>query len=328
MGKIINIPISDLFISEYLRRVNQIVAEERGISMEVSNIANAIAKRIVSIANSVDSKTNVSTGKKYREGTFRYDTLWDVGINVNWRITYYDTMRGDVIPKTKSSFTPYTKTAFIDAIAVNGTIDLPAMKESIQHEIFHAFEMHKTKDRNLPNVYYVRALNRLRELDENKDPILYGINAVIYLSFESEQKAFYNGAYKELINSGDNLFDFDNAIKKTKFFQWYAYIEYLYPRFKALQGEVLSKALNELEHYNLQWNEFIEITAELIESLKMKTGRLKAKVIDDEMLRHPSFGEPTPNNYFKIYENNNLGLSGWRYFILKRFQEVLNNNTV
>ena len=328
IDKKIRLRMPKSFISESLNNVNRIVAEDRGISMEVGNIASAVAKKIVSMANSTEPYRDSITGKKYRAGFFSYDTLWDVGLNIKWIITYHDSRKGEPIPKTVSSFNAVTKTATINAIAVNGTIDLAGMKETIQHELFHAFEMHKKDNRILSNEYYNHAFKRAGAIDERKYPVLFGINLIIYLSFEFEQRAYYNGAYKKLISSDDGVNNFDNAIQETNFFRLYNMVRDLYPKLKELQGEELHMAMKELEYYNLTWDEFLQLTKELLDSLLVKLGRLKSKVMDDYETRNVMYREPQPHNYFKIYENNSLGLSGWRYFMLKRFQEVLNGKTI
>ena len=328
IDKKIRLRMPKSFIRESLNIVNRIVAEDRGISMEVGNIASAVAKKIVSIANSTEPHVDSVTGKKCRTGFFSYDTLWDVGLNIKWKITYYDTRKGEQIPDSISKFNPITRTVTINAIAVNGTIVLEKMKETIQHELFHAFEMHKKGNRMLSNKYYDHAYNSLKEIDQRKEPILFGIHLIIYLSFDFEQRAYYNGAYKKLISSNDGDNDFDYAIQETNYFKLYVMIRDLYPRLKSLKGYELKMAMEALAFYEMPWPEFIELTEDLIKSITLNLGRLKTKVMDDYSLRNPVYGMPQPNNYFKIYENNDLGLSGRQYFLYKTFQEVLNGKTI
>lgn len=264
--------------------------EDRGIAEEVTYIASAIYREIVSLIGTEIAKNKVGRDECFStEGEFSFSE-YGIRINVAWK--YYNVGDESQITDEMRTFAEANITKgkmLVSLLSVGLEYNASSFKETIQHETMHFFENFKRgyapyKGQGLYNKAY-RILKRKSD-DGEKFPkkvikIRNYIAKIIYISTAYEQRAFANGAYSYLMSCQDDAsFGFRNAMKRTKLFAWLKEVEKIIEFFNEYDGDF--KFIDKgLEPYGLNFVEFMTVAEGAKKNITRQLGRIVSKAIDD-----------------------------------------------
>lgn len=286
-------------LAEYLlKEIRTFLFEEKSISEEVNEMAWQIRNLLIDAIHGSILPSDYSRGRIEKTGILPY-RYCGIEIDIEWRFSNQPANDKTIQSSSYASFNPKTKVLRITVNAVDWRYDEGKMVESIQHELTHAFENFKRKSVPYKNLgRYQIAYNYLKsnpptDIIKNE---AQAIAIIIYISYNFEQRAFYNGAYRKLMHRGEEFWhDFSNAIQETQFFQWQimltkAYL-YLYKK-----GETMT-VIDALKDYGLGYLQILKIAKTARKNLKRMMARLIQKVKSDYAKSHDGDGPiqiPTP----------------------------------
>lgn len=266
--------------------INEMMYEERSISDEVTLISTEIFYRIMSKIEPYSLSSNMENEFEHKEGQFRYSKL-NLNFNVSWE--FYNI--GNKTPRTPemkqfSSIDLNRQAINITIVAANGKIDNDSVIETIQHEISHFFETSKRKGAPYKDMFQYKLAVAILQRDEKFTEVMVAIAEIIYISYNFEQRAFGNGAYRYLMNHAEDYFhNFNNAIKKTKLFK---YLSSLDKDIKLLTNnkDAEYEIMETLKRFNMSYKNLMNTAQSTRDRLVRMCGRIKSKAIDDYEATH------------------------------------------
>lgn len=266
--------------------INEMMYEERSISDEVTLISTEIFYRIMSKIRPYSLSSDMENEFEHKEGQFRYSKL-NLKFNVSWE--FYNI--GDKTPRTPemkqfSSIDLNRRAINITIVAVNGKIDNDSVIETIQHEISHFFETSKRRGAPYKDMLQYKLAVAILQQDEKFTEAMVAIAEIIYISYNFEQRAFGNGAYRYLMNHAEDYFhNFNNAIKKTKLFK---YLSSLDKDIKLLTNnkDAEYEIMETLKRFNMSYKNLMNTAHSARDGLIRMCGRIKSKAIDDYESTH------------------------------------------
>lgn len=266
--------------------INEMMYEERSISDEVTLISTEIFYRIMSKIEPYSLSSDMENEFEHKQGQFRYSKL-NLNFNVSWE--FYNI--GAKTPRTPemrqfSSIDLNRRAINITIVAANGKIDNDSVIETIQHEISHFFETSKRKGALYKDMLQYKLAVAILQRDEKFTEAMVAIAEIIYISYNFEQRAFGNGAYRYLMNHAEDYsHNFNNAIKKTKLFK---YLSSLDQDIKLLTNnkDVEYEIMETLKRFNMSYKNLMNTAQSARDGLVRMCGRIKSKAIDDYESTH------------------------------------------
>lgn len=266
---------------ELMLEINELMYEERSISDEVILMSTEVFFRIMSEIQPNSLSTDMGSKYEYNHGKFKYSKL-NISFNVSWK--FYNI--GDKTPRTAkmkefSSSDLANKAINITIVAINGKINTDSIIESIQHEMSHFFETSKRQGNPYKNMFQYKLAVAMLQMRKKFTKAMIAIAEIIYISYDFEQRAFGNGAYRYLMNHTDDFFNnFDNAIRETKLYKYLTYldenIEFL-TKNKKIENEIRET----LKRFEISYEDFMDLAKSAREGIVKMCGRIKSKAIDD-----------------------------------------------
>ena len=176
-------------------KICEIITEETGINMEVSNLTRIICDKVKSNENGTQSYPLTIAGTKYQI-----------------RFYFEDYEKKSEVPEEKTDYTgiTYFQVPIINIFGyrVKKRVQVPKLMEVVSHELLHAFNLQMSKKDGFINnkkevdIYQKSVQNaRDKKLSKEEADVAYAI----YLSYKFESNAFENGLYNFLMASDDVL---------------------------------------------------------------------------------------------------------------------------
>lgn len=272
--------------TELILEINEKMNEDRSISNEVTLMSTEVFYRIMSIVQPSSSSTEMLKRYEHKYGEFEYSKL-NISFNVSW--DFYNI--GNETPRTPemkqfASADLSKKAISITIVAINGRINNDSVIESIQHEISHFFEVSKRQGVPYKNMFQYKLAVTILQQEEKFTEIMVAIAEVIYISYKFEQRAFGNGAYRYLMNHTDDYFhNFNNAIKKTKLYQYLTLIDDDIELLKD-NSDAEYEITETFKRFEIPYEDFMDLAKSAREGLVRMCGRIKSKAIDDYERTH------------------------------------------
>lgn len=275
-------------LRETVEQLQSFINENYTISTEVTTIATTIDKKL-------HDEYQKTVAYPYEEGEvksgiFEY-SQHGVTLLVKWEWV--------ILPKDRDYTSEPSESAYIDVgkkilyikiISIGNVYSHNGVLESIQHEILHLFERQK-RDKPYANISnYLTASKTLNELsrmravsgeDERRQKISGCIASIIYMAYKFEQRAFYNGAYRYIMQSRrDAYFNFDELLHETRIFRRLMDVKFCIDELSGMQPND-PFLVEELKKYNLTFQKVLKYGHHLIYRLNSLIVKLRDKVMTD-----------------------------------------------
>lgn len=276
--------------------VMDFVFEERGISNEVSSIAENIFSRITeSIKKKISQEEVTADDTIHFKDSFTYN---DYGLRFSVEWDFYNVGNAADMTREMITFANANITKGIMRVSLNAIrlhYDSAYFKETIQHETTHFFENYmrgyvpyKKQD------IYNKAYGILKQTDVKLSDIQKYAAEIIYISTAYEQRAFANGAYRHIMSrSISSGFDFRQAMMETKLYAWLKETEravLFFSRYKGDEPEII----HELSEYSMDYPEFMATARGAMKNITRQLGRIVSKAMDDMEKECPMSGAINP----------------------------------
>lgn len=289
-------------LKETVEQLQDFINETYTISNEVSMIATTIDMRLFEEYRKTVAEP--CENGKMKSGLFEYNSH-GVRLMVDWEWTILPPAKDSDVEPTESAHIDITQRILhIKVTSVGGAYNHNGILESIQHEVLHLFERQK---RNKPytniNNYKVAsdtfeklAITRATTEKEQKEKTISGcIASIIYMTYKFEQRAFYNGAYRYIMQSRrDAYYNFDELLHETRLFRRLMDVKFCVDELSAVDPND-SFLRGELEKYNLTLGKVLRCGRHLIYRLNAMIVRLRDKVMTD-IFEKAEF-RPWPESY-------------------------------
>lgn len=279
--------------------VMNFVFEERGISNEVSSIAedifsqitDSIKKKISQEEVTADDTIHFKDGFTYIDYGLRFSVEWDF-----YNVGNVADMTREMITFASANITKGIMRVSLNAIRFH--YDSAYFKETIQHETMHFFENYmrgyvpyKKQD------IYNKAYGLLKQTDIRLSDVQKYAAEIIYISTAYEQRAFANGAYRHIMSRcNGNGFDFRRAMMETKLYAWLKETERAVAFFSKYEGDE-PEIIHELNEYSMDFSELMATAKGAMKNITRQLGRIVSKSMDDVEKECPMSGaiNPEPN---------------------------------
>lgn len=283
----------DKFVLRLTESIKGAINEELGISDEVTEALHTI---IEELKNDYKRSFAVPThirGVKRRFGAFEVNVFGEKLI-VNWECYDYQNLdRLDDYPINtfghyiKKSDKQSQQALIIKLLSLSGKLNYHSMYETIRHELHHFYEDVKRGFKRLPKMdlynYATRLLHKYPEYD-----IRHMIGEILYISFDFEQRAFYNGTYEFLKSNIDVAYNFNLKIQQTPMFSHLLYLNTCIDELKSIGEENWTE--NELTwdvadilkcDYKITYNKLLKMARKTVKDLSLGIGKAIIKAKDD-----------------------------------------------
>ena len=265
--------------------LNEEINEEMSIAGEVTVMVEEIYDILSDELKKESITYTIPQNTIYREGNFNYECN---GIELSIQWTAYNRPNGyrkPNIPVSYASFNPANKIINIMVNAEDGKIDIKSLRQSLQHELSHAFENFKRHEVPYRRIDRYKKAYQILTDGNNKGRINLEIAVamVIYISYKFEQNAFYNGAYQYLMQQGDDyslIYDFDELVANTKLFTWIGDLTFALHYIERHESK-MRDIYDAIEPYGLQYPQLLKMGKISLFNLKKLIKRLKKKVEKD-----------------------------------------------
>lgn len=276
--------------------VMDFVFEERGISNEVSSIAEDVSSRI---ANDIQERINQEGMSPYSSLHFKDGFVFEeYGIRFSVEWDFYNAGSPAEITREMITFASANITKGIIRVsltAIRFHYDSAYFKETIQHEVMHFFENYmrgyvpyKKQD------IYNKAYGLLKQTDVRLSDVQKYAAEIIYISTAYEQRAFANGAYRHIMSRCTGRgFDFRRAMMETKLYAWLKETERAVVFFSKYKGDE-PEITHVLSEYDMDFPEFMSTAKGTIKNITRQLGRIVSKAMDDVEKECPMSGAINP----------------------------------
>ena len=268
-----------------IKILNEEINEEMSIAGEVTVMVEEIFDILSEELKNKKITYAIPEDVIYREGKFNYECN-GIKLTIQWRAyNRPNRYKNPNIPVSYASFNPSNKIIRIMVNAEDGKIDIRSLRQSLQHELSHAFENFKRREVPYKRIdRYERAYQILTDANNNGRMTLnLAVAMVIYISYKFEQRAFYNGAYQYMMQQGeekDLIFDYDELVVNTKLFKWIGDLTYALLYIGKHEGN-MKMIYDAIEPYGLQYPQLWKMGHIALDNLKKLAKRLKKKVEKD-----------------------------------------------
>ena len=289
-------------LKETVEQLQDFVNETYTISNEVSVMATTIDTRLFDEYRKAVAYP--CEGGKMKSGLFEYNSH-GVRLMVDWEWTILPFAKDSDVEPTESAHIDVTqKILYIKVASVGGAYNHNGILESIHHEVLHLFERQKRGKpyTNIDN-YSVAAdtfeklavTQAATEEEQRKKTISGCIASIIYMAYKFEQRAFYNGAYRYIMQSRrDAYYNFDELLHETRLFRRLMDVKFCVDELSAVDpGDSFLK--EELQKYNLTLGRVLRCGRHLIYRLNTMVVKLRDKVMTD-IFEKAEF-RPWPDSY-------------------------------
>lgn len=262
----------DDYIFEAIEEINYRLLEDRHIAIDVENETERLSKFIINFLNNFNTK-NGHIKRSFETNLFNKKVIIQIE---------YDNILKRGISNNKSQFSfnvdTKNKILYCNILTYNNDINVLKIKESIQHELEHLYEIGmrggQYKDNTIYKIANAKMNNRTNEYE-------YKVASVIYASRGYEMRAFANGAYAYISNTNDYVSKYEYSIRDTLLFKWYVGLKECL-NFFICNGEndmLLNQAIN--QYPNLTFKKLVKITQDAIKNYLYLIGRIRSKAIDN-----------------------------------------------
>lgn len=281
-------------VDEGIIRLRKAINENMTINDEVARLSSYVGLDILKEIPKT-KMTRDENNNPIKMGNFTTE-LDGINITVNWTARFYWSKNLSKIQNNTAKCNPANRSITVFVFVVDNKIDKGSLFESIQHEISHLFEIGRRGKPYRKQGSYDRAYKYLiNQENKNYNSIAYMVNAVLYISFTFEQRAYANGAYAKLMNSDDYGNGFENAIKHTKLFDYLLALYYYYPILKTIPSSN-NQLATELNGHGLDRRKFLRITRVAIIRIEEIISRIMEKAKKDYKAKH-NLMEFAPSNF-------------------------------
>lgn len=162
---------------EVKRRIHELIIEERGIN---SKVRIAVMEALMAVKENIDKFANGETvNAKIKLDDRIINIYFDRKDNVGQ--SGYALYFNNTLDPFMQCYIPFS----------DGKINMPEVADTIQHEINHILQQHKSQKQYGRNVNYAMAATNMYDIDDAKRVVA----RVIYLSRDYEQDSIVNGLY-------------------------------------------------------------------------------------------------------------------------------------
>lgn len=281
----------DKYVLQLTESIKNAINEEFGIADEVTDALYTIKEELKkSFKNEFEKPTRVH-GITYRSGNFETN-IFGEKLTVYWECYNYQNenlKNQHILPATGRYIKKdgnETAKLLLSMQALRGKININKTLESTRHEIHHFYEDAKNgfkpfQKRELYK-YACDLMNSFHYTD-----IRHMIGNIIYISFEHEQRAFYNGAYEFLLANIDVAYNFNLKIQETQMFKHMEYLKECIEEVENIGQEnwEKNKFIKDIsshlkDEYNITYDKLLKIAHKSLKNLSLKIGRaiIKAKI--------------------------------------------------
>lgn len=262
------------------------INEELGIASNVIYATNNLYNRLKEVISKSQSLPFNSDYVVFKKGITEYKDNY-INLYVNWN--YYNYLNQHSFEKyyrgLNASYTPYNNTLNVNLIATNGTLFEDRIKETIQHELEHYYE---NKKRNYVPYKQKTDYRNGNRLMSSNNQLEKSIGTILYMSCTFEQRAYANGLYQILMNSG-KLRLFKDDVKNSQLYKGLIAVKNSIVMLNSTDGGEINGIIEKIG-YNKR--KLLDIADETVDGINRIIGRTFVKAQNDLInngLIHESF---------------------------------------
>ena len=280
-------------IQRLTENIKEAINEELGIADEVTDAIHTV---IDELKNDYSRSFSVSTsirGITRRFGSF-IANIFGEKLTVYWECFNYQnlelfkkhpiTTTGHYIKKTNKQ---PQQALIIKLLSLSGKVNYHSMRETIRHELHHFYEDVKRGFKRLPKMDLYKYATHLMNTYQTYD-IRHMVGEIIYMSFDFEQRAFYNGTYEFLKSNIDVAYNFNLKIQETPIFGHLLYLNICIEKLESLGKENwvkdgLTKDIADVLKcdYKITYDKLLKMARKAVKDLSLKIGKAIIKAKED-----------------------------------------------
>ena len=280
------------YVLQLTESIKNAINEELGIADEVTDALETIKEGLKnSFKNEFEKPTRVD-GITYRSGKFETN-IFGEKLTVYWEC--YNYQNENLKKQHKLPATGYyikkdgneSAKLIISMQALRGKININKILETTRHEIHHFYEDVKKDFKPLKKIKLYKYAHALMNNFHYTD-IRHMIGNIIYISFEHEQRAFYNGAYEFLSANIDVAYNFNLKIQETQMFIHMEYLKECIEEIENIGQENWEKnkftkdiSIHLKNKFNITYDKLLKMANKSLKNLAVGIGKAIIKVKND-----------------------------------------------